>query len=273
MNVTFMKTRPIKFKGLLCLLPLLAFAQSIGNAQPSIVNAEPRFDINIENGQLSLAPLNGRVDVNQFALGEGAQPADIKTVPATIDNLSRYVRAVAPDLNIVVAPQAAAVQIKDLKLRAADMAEVVEAAELATDEAVHGGPSSGKNNWHIVALPQKDAVRKVEVFNISGYIHSLGNPSNDEIARNLAEFQVLIHQTLAQLHKDNPKPPPSPQISFHRGTSMLIVIASPEDIEVIRKFINALPGQSAAELEQLGQSAFLLNQIRALDTSTNSKQK
>jgi hypothetical protein len=147
------------------------------------------------------------------------------------------------NLNIVVAPAAKGVQIKDLKLRSADMAAVVEAAELATDEAVHGGASTGKNNWHFVALPQKDAVRKVEVFNISLYINSLGNPSNDEVQKKLQDLEDLIHRTLAELHEHDSKQPPAPQVSFHPGTSMLIVIGSPEDIEVTRKFINALPGQ------------------------------
>jgi hypothetical protein len=233
-----------------------------------------RFDVEIADGQLSLAPLKGRVDVNEFNLGPGAQPADIHSVPATIANLAKYVQAVDTDMNIVVAPAAKGVQIKDLKLHSADMFEVVEAAELATDEAVHGGPSPGKNNWHFVALPRKDAARTVEVMNISGYIHSLGNSDEDTIQRKVDEIQDLIRGTLKELHKEDPAHLSTPDFHFHRGTGLLIVIGPPETIEVTRKFINALPGQSAAELEQLGQSAALLNQIqRALDTPANSKQK
>jgi hypothetical protein len=249
-----MNTRLCKFLLPLCLLSSFAFSQPIANAGPT-TNAEPRFDIQIEEGQLSLEPLKGRVDIKEIW-----GPEDTHSVLANIKNLSKYLRAVDTNLNIVVAPQAAAVQIKDLKLRAADMAEVAEAAEIATDEAVHGGPSPGKNNWHFGALAHY-IDRKVEVFNISLYINSLGNENDAKVGEKLDQIKLLIANTLKELHAGDSKQPELPQINFHSGTSLLIVVGTPEAIEVTRKIINALPG------------LWTMTQLHELDIPASQQQK
>src|SRR5579862_4222594 len=69
------------------------FGGGFGRFGGAFITNSVRFDVDIENGRLSLAPLKGRVDINEFNLGAGAQPAEIDSVPATIANLAKYLRA------------------------------------------------------------------------------------------------------------------------------------------------------------------------------------
>lgn len=220
---------------------------------PFITNAV-RFDVEIENGRLSLAPLKGRVDVNEFNLGEGAQPANIDSVPATIANLAKYIRAADTNGNMNVSPSAADIQIKDLKLRGADVSEVLDAVNTATDEAVRGTGSFDRDGKYSCVFhttyqfsPPRNPVRTVEVFDIRGYIGFLGLPNNtndeEKIRQKLNELQSLIIVTLANLHVGDTKPREEPYFNFHKGTGLFIVVGSPEAIDVTRKFVNALPGQ------------------------------
>jgi hypothetical protein len=89
--------------------------------------------------------------------------------------------------------------------------------------------------------------RAVEVFNLHGYLQNL--PRHDEknpqesakaLDQNLAEIQMMIRQTLAMLRQDQPGLE-EPQFQFHSGASLLVVIGSPEAIEISRKIVTALP--------------------------------
>lgn len=214
-----------------------------------------RFDLEIADGQLSLAPLKGRVDVNEFTLGPGAQPANIESVPATIANLAKYIRAADTNGNINVSPSAAEIQIKDLKLRGADVSEVLDAVYDATDEAVRGTGSFDRDGrydcvFHVAQFQfgsRQTPTRTVEVFDIRGYISFVGlgaTNKEEEIHEKLDQLQGLIIGTLMELHQGDSKPPDQPSFNFHKGTGLFIVVGSPEAIDVTRKFVNALPGQA-----------------------------
>ena len=55
----------------------------------------PTFDIQIENGQLLLAPLKDTLRTNKF-LG----PRRTNLVPATIENIVKYLRVIDPNLSV-----------------------------------------------------------------------------------------------------------------------------------------------------------------------------
>lgn len=282
-----MNMRFCKFLLAICVLPLFASTFPVAYAQDQTGQVAPtrrfagagfgggggfrgmgtnavRFDVQIEDGQLSLAPLKGRVEVNDFKLGAGAQPADISSVPATIANLAKYIGAADTNGNINVSPSAAEIQINDLKLRGADVAEVLDAVSTATDGAVRGtggfDRSDGRydcafqtgfqfqnGGFPMFGRPQNPP-RTVEVFNMSGYIRSLPltkPPPEAVVQRKIDDIDGLVRDTMRKLHQDDPKPPPMPEFNFHTGTGLLIVIGSPEAIEVTRKFVNALPGQTS----------------------------
>ncbi|HEX4263673.1 MAG TPA: hypothetical protein VH597_04985 [Verrucomicrobiae bacterium] len=234
---------------LLLLLPCLALMSCLAHAQSASTGEVPPppayassvnspYDIQIENGALLLAPLKNRVDVKAL-WGSG----DAHGVPATIGNLMKYLRAADTNLTLIVSPGAAGVQINDLTMRSGNMPALAEALSIATDNKVHGSLLTAKDSWTFFAVPQPQTERTVEVFNLSGYIQSLGEPDSDVVTKSLNEMQDLILSTLRQLHPSGYSSMDDPQFRYHPGTKLLIVIGSHEAIEVSRKIINALSCQ------------------------------
>lgn len=264
-----MNMRHCKLLLALYVLPLFASTLPDAYAQDQVVTQPPRrfiggleftnfarFDVQISDGQLMLAPLKGRVDTNDFSLGSVAHAEPIISVPATIENLAKYLRAADRHVNIVVSPSAAEIQIKDLKLRGANVAEVMNVIFTATDGVVNGVEAlnlgGGNFNFAFQASPQQDSTRTVGVFDMSDFIFIrtlTGHPSDELIQQKLDEPEELIAQTLKMLHQGDAQAPPLPRYSFHRGTSLLIVVGTPEAVDVAGKIINALRSQSRENLQ------------------------
>lgn len=230
-------------------LTLIAAIQSSASAQetnPSSGavtenNAKTRYNIEIENGQLLAAPLKARVNINALW-----GPGSIHSVPATIDNLAKYLRAADTNLNLVLSPEAANVTIQNLKLRSADMAELVQAVMYATGGTVRGSSfSNSRHNWMLTARPEHKNERMVEVFNLNGFIGHLGKSGDSAKAvdEQLNDIQQIILETLVRLKQGNLTKEENPDFRFHRGTGLFIVIGTPTAIDVTRKVVNALPGQ------------------------------
>jgi hypothetical protein len=247
MNARLLKpTRMLLLLLSLVLMSCLAHAQSASTGEipppPAYGNTvNSPYDIQIQNGVLLLAPLKGRVDVKAIW-----GPGDIHGVPATIGNLAKYLRAADTNLNIVISPGAEDMKIGDLILRSRDMKALTEAVTVATDSKIRGSPLSGKDNWTFYAPSQPTAERTVEVFNLSGYIQSLGQSDPDAVAKSLDEMRDLILSTLRQLHPSGYSSTDDPQFRYHSGTKLLIVTGSREAIEVSRKIVNALSGQQTS---------------------------
>ena len=145
-----MNARFVKRISLLFLLPLLSFTPLVAHAQGTNggeiplppgyntnanarANANTRYEIEIANGRLLLAPLIGHTNINAiWGLG------DLHSVLATIENLAKYLRATNPDLNIVLSPGTAEETISELKLRSSDMRAICEAVSVATESKVRG---------------------------------------------------------------------------------------------------------------------------------------
>lgn len=227
-------------------------------AQP---NAQLRYDIEIENGELLTAPFKRYVDVNALW-----GPGSIASVPATIENLARFMRAADTNLNLVVSPDAAQVTIQNLKLRSADIAELVEALGYATDGKLRGlrFANTAGNNWTLMARPERKAERTVEVFNLNGFIerHGRGDTSGKSVSEQLDRIQQMILETLIDLKRGELTKDERPEFRFHSGTGLLIVIGTPTAMEVTRKVVSALPGQSESGARQ-----------DPLDSSAHPKEK
>lgn len=254
-----MKTHHRKILLALCVVPLFSPILPVACAQPNRLGGifdSGRIDVQIENGQLFLAPLKGQVDTNEFTFGAAAHGWPIESVPATIANLATYLRAADTNANVTVSPGAAEIQIKDLKLRGAGVAEVVTAVAVATEGAVHGQAGYNGNGRAECSFSANQAKqnpeRTVEVFNISGYLSSLGLGTNSDtqIEDKLDQIKGLIAHTVEELHTGESKRPDLPQFEFHKGTGLFIAIGSPEAIEVTRKIVDALPGQESAQLKK-----------------------
>jgi len=263
-----MNARPVKTTIALCLLflsPLAASlraqdnnvenpvppAPSLGRGGPGFGGPRgsavetPIFNIQIENGQLNLDPLKGR-ETPWTATHESS-------VPATIDNLSKYLRVIDTNLNIVLSPDVGNITIPNLKLNTRNVSALHQAIAIASGGAIFDnegggfgfvGTSENKTAPNLTFVSARSKTRpSVEVFNLSGYIQSLGKVDDQVITQKLDELKQIIAITTTELNNYNDSHIDSPELRFHPGTKLLIVIGKPEAIEVSRKIINALSGQ------------------------------
>lgn len=235
-----------------------AYAQLASSATRPEAPARPleEYSIEIENGQLLMAPLKGRIDINAI-WGKG----EIHSMPATIENLAKFLRAADTNLNLVLSPRSAEVTVQNLKLRSIDIGGFIRAIGYATDGQVTGRPfgpaGEAGRDWTIVAGREQRTERSVEVFNISGFMDYLRSSSEkdksakDESARKqLEEVMEVIIETIRAMKGDSFSQEDSPDFRFHQGTDLLVIIGKPDSIEVARKVISALPGQPRLKLRE-----------------------
>ena len=262
-----MNTGLVKRISLLLLMPTLTFTTTAAHGQttkggevppPPSADLNSRYNIEITNGKLSLAPINGKL--SQIPLKGRTDlkaiwgTGDIESVPATIENLAKYLKVENPDLNIVLSPGTAEHSINDLKLRSGDMKAITEAVTIATDSKIRGSQLSGKDNWTFMVQRPPNQQQQVEVFNLTGYIEVLNTPNENVIAQKLDEVEQIIIQTLRNLEQrqnGESGSSQSPEFRFHAGTSLLIVMGTPQAIDVSRKIVNALPGQNKQNIQEL----------------------
>jgi hypothetical protein len=251
---TFMNARvPFKLASLLGMSLLLALDPSLARAEgvtaaevsppTGATNVSSRYDIEIVNGHLLVAPLKGHADVKAIW-----GPGDLHGVSATINNLAEYLRAENPSLNIVVSPGAGEVVLSDFKLRSDDMKAVCDAVSIATESRVRGSTISGKDSWSFMTQPRPHPARTVEVFNLSSYIQSLGKIDDNTLNQKLSEMEEMINTTLNDLHPGEEQE--HPNYRYHAGAHLFIVTGSPEAIDVSRKIIEAASGQRIEDIER-----------------------
>ena len=229
---------------------------------------QPVFDIQIENGELSLAPLAGHSELTNFW---GRSPGR-KTVPANMENLSRYLRATDTNLSVILSPGIGNFTISNLKIKTSFLRSIQDAINVASGNTIEGnagfgggrqgfgGFGSANRENSITFASSRSATRSsVEVFNLSGYIQTLGKVGDDVVTRKIDELQDLVQETLQRVPGVNASTD-FPNFKYHPGTKLLIVIGKPEDIEVTRKIINALSGQQTN-----GKTDLLLDMAPASD--------
>lgn len=170
-----------------------------------------------------------------------------------MDNLSKYLRAIDTNLNIVLSPDVGNITIPNLKLNTRNVIALHEAIAVASGNAIFDnsgspgfgfvGSSENKTAPNLTFVSARSHTRpSVEVFNLSGYIQSLGKVDDKVIAQKLDELKEIIAATVRD-QNNNDISAELPNFKFHSGTKLFIVIGKPEAIEVTRKIINALSGQ------------------------------
>lgn len=267
-----MNARLVKLTLILCSLSLLNVAGSLhaqdtnateatpqgrpsrGASQPN-VESSPEFDIQIENGKLSLAPLKDTPEKNPWG-------TNFYSVSATIDNLGKYLRAVDPSLNIVLSPEVGNLKIANLKLNTRFPQSIVQAVSVASDGVIvgpmgrgdigFGGFRGAERSLTFIANRPRESKPSVEVFNLSGYIQTLGKVDDEIIREKIDDLQRLTRSTLVDDMRLSPED--QPNFKYHPGTKLLIVVGKSEAIDLARKIINALPGQQTS-----GKSDWLLD--------------
>jgi hypothetical protein len=79
------------------------------------------------------------------------------------------------------------------------------------------------------------------VFNLSGYIQTLGKVDDTIVRQKIDDLMKLTKSTLVD--DMNMSPDDQPNFRYHPGTKLLIVVGKPEALDLARKIISALPGQ------------------------------
>ncbi len=249
-------------------------ARAENTPQPTAQTTPTGYDLEIKDGQL-------------VSLGNG------RGREATLGNVVDALRDRYTKANLVLAPGLAKIKIADLKLRAGNLAEELEAIRVASGLKFEwlGAGSAGPNlapgagalaidpttgqplalpttetNAGLFVLreptPTPETVRTVEAFNIGPYLHWLREKQDpkaapdrreQEVAKSLDELEKIVAVTLESLKQGSTVEVPS--FRFHRGANLLIVTGTRDAVEVARKVVNALPGQAGLTVEETGPAS------------------
>ena len=221
------------------------------------------FDLEVKDGQLV-----------KSTKGRGSE--------ATLGNAVDALRDRYTTVNIVVAPGLAKVKLSDLKLRAGQLADELEAIRVASGSKFEwvGPGSAGPNlppgssaqavdpntgqltatastesNTGLFILreptPTPETARTLEAFNISGYLQWLNDKQDPKetkerrvqaVTARLEELEQMIQLGIAGLKPDGGFE--LPVFRFHPGANLLIIVGMRGSVEVGRIIVNALPGQA-----------------------------
>jgi hypothetical protein len=228
-----------------------------------VESAKSGYDLEITDGQLLNAPK-----------GLGAE--------ATLGNVVDALRDRYTTANLVLSPGLAKVKISDLKLRAGNLHDELEAIRVASGLKFEWlGPGSAGPNLSPGSSPQTidpttgqptvtsqteanaglfilrepaptpETARTLEAFNIGGYLQWLRDKQDpkaapdrreQEVAKSLDELEKIVVETLESLKQGSSVEMPS--FRFHRGANLLIVTGTRDAVEVARQVVNALPAQA-----------------------------
>jgi len=161
---------------------------------------------------------------------------------ATIGNIVEYARQKS-HMDIVLSPGVAGVVVKDVTVRDADIESFFQALTVATEMRINARQMS-HGLWAVMG--RSSSPRRVEVFNVSGYLqHQVGprGTGGKAVEASLDEVKQIIVQTLSDLKQGQLSPEEQPSFQFHSGANMFIVIGTDQALDVAGKVGNALPGQ------------------------------
>jgi len=205
-----------------------------------------------------------------IAIADGVFTHKGKTVDATLENVVDMLRDRHQDANIIVAPNVPRITVGDLKLRAANLEQELEALRIASGErfewSLPGGsqfnPGAGvpiQNREQMLYVlrgaPETGPGRlRVEAFSLGGYFASLPKTDDEDqnkevIAQAIRELLEIVDETVAlyqaiddqNMYGSVASQKRSLEMRFHRGANLVILIGDPRSIEIAGKVIGALP--------------------------------
>lgn len=193
---------------------------------------------------------------------------------ATLENVIDVLRDRHPNANIIVAPDVPRITVGNLKLRASNLEQELEALRIASGERFQwSGPPGPQvdllNLSPDPAMPIQDhdqllyVLRAapemgpgqllVEAFSLGGYFASLAQSGDEKknqmlIEEKIQELERMVNETVAiyreldeEMHGRAASCKASVHMRFHRGANLVILIGDPRSIEIAAKVIGALP--------------------------------
>ena len=255
------------------------------------MSAEPRFDLEVSNGFIVMPPHRPELRA------------------ATVRHLVDILEDEVTNFNVIVPPSVASVQLGDFKLRGVGAVTVLNILPSITDNKVTAGALTGARGrrggpgalttaggiqdgvvYRLQLIPANNPYningtggsaptasdtpeRQMAAFNIKNYLADLArHGKSDESALEAAfgDLQNVINDSLQRLKGSPLTREEQPEIEFHHGAGIMIVIGSPKAIDVATKIINALQGNennpASDEIDKWlkanGQAATALEQYR-----------
>jgi hypothetical protein len=229
------------------------------------------------DGKLLLAGLKDRIPVNARWGG-----GNISSVDATLRNIVDVLRDLHSDVNIAMAPGLERVRINDLKLRTTALEQELDALRIAsgnkfvwvggnspltvdpmtgapmspgfstidptTGLAVNPPPRPG-TPLYILSESQNspESRRRVEVFNLGDYFNALASDSDSRekrIENSLKEIQNIVMATIESIDRDHVN---TVDFQFHSGANLMVVVGTPEALDITRQVVRALKKQVGIE--------------------------
>jgi hypothetical protein len=177
--------------------------------------------------------------------------------PASVGNAVKALRELYPNDTFAVDPRVAELPLTDLVIRANEPTTDLWALRTACGGGfdIGGQPSlyTLQHNKSTEFTASKSGDRKIECFNLTGYLTRMTTPTAEEMTtpgedthkekektdQAIAELQEIIKDTIADFDPAIGQP----HFQFYAHAQLLIVTGSERAIEVAAKVINALPGQ------------------------------
>ncbi|HSU56856.1 MAG TPA: hypothetical protein VLT36_22545 [Candidatus Dormibacteraeota bacterium] len=251
---------------------LLSALAIILSASPSVLLADKVAEPQAIKRETNAAGFDLQVVEGQLVLRTG-------NVDATLGRVIDALREQYPEANIVMSPGLAKVKVGDLKLRGGRLTEELEAVRVASGEkfdlqtpaqavptidpttgmpvASTKAPSAG---LYVLRQAQYSSrpPRILEAMNIGPYLEWLGRRPHEEGKRHseqqeLSELQEMIDAAVLDFKagegRDREHQDDQLIFKYHPGATLVVIIGSPDSVEIARKIVNALPGMFPAQAQ------------------------
>jgi len=239
--------------------PGVLFADKV--SEPQAIKREtdaPEFNLQVIEGQLVLP---------------------VGNVDATLGRVIDALREQYPEANIVMSPGLAKVKVGDLKLRAGRLTEELEAVRVASGEKFDlqtpaqavptidpttGMPVASTKSPYAGLYTLRQAQyssqppRMLEAINIGPYLEWLGrrpsgarkgNPEQEGLSELQEMIDVAVTDFKTAEQRGGERPEDQLIFKYHPGATLVVIIGSPESVEIARKIVNALPGMFPAQAQ------------------------
>ncbi len=186
--------------------------------------------------------------------------SQLKVDGVPLEEVVRILRDSFPELNFIVKDKVHAETVA-FTLRSVTLEEIFKALEPATEGRVQVIYSTNRNDRLIVfdrtqppvrvdpstGLPltgspfPADARKICRVFNLSEY---LAGRSGKELDQAITEIRDVLEAAWSMLRNANNQSDQIPTFSVHRGTRLLVVVGSPEDLAIVQDVVIGLQGSA-----------------------------
>lgn len=239
------KLRLLKALAPVCFALALAIPQAQAQSKSQHADVEPqiKYDLEVTAGG---------------ALIDNGRP-----IAPTLGNAIDILRRLHPELTFALSPGLGDVKLAELKLHANDVDQTLEALRLATgnrfDFAAPAHSSGGDHTLYLLqGIEPPNRRRMVEAFNLGDWIS--GARSDEEKGKRVRQLEEIIYTTIEKLRESSLEPNDRPEILFHPEANIMVVIGTPQSIEVAGKLARALNPSPYMNSSYQGMSGILSSQ-------------